>query len=163
MAMRLFGRETQHYYIHDVERLATWLGQSPYTATAEEVRSFQIEQQEVGMPVPTVNLMVSALRFFFTQTLDRPDLSRKLVRNRYERKIPTVLGMADVTHRFPDTDGFDRRIHIAEVDYIAGSEVAKRVLAENYVGLPLLRFDAVASRRGCPRCARPQPAPPDGD
>ena len=42
-----------------------------------------------------------------------------------------------VTHRFPDMDGFDRRIQMAELDYIRGSEAAQRSLAENYVGLPL--------------------------
>lgn len=42
-----------------------------------------------------------------------------------------------LTHRFPDMDGFDRRIQIAEIDYISGSSAAQRVLAENYVGLPL--------------------------
>ena len=31
MTMRRFERETQHYYIRDVERFATWLGTvSPY-------------------------------------------------------------------------------------------------------------------------------------
>ena len=42
-----------------------------------------------------------------------------------------------VTHRFPTMDGFDRRIQMAELDYIRGSEAAQRTLAENYVGLPL--------------------------
>jgi p-hydroxybenzoate 3-monooxygenase len=42
-----------------------------------------------------------------------------------------------LTHRFPEMDGFDRRIQMAEIDYIAGSEAAQRTLAENYVGLPL--------------------------
>ena len=42
-----------------------------------------------------------------------------------------------LTHRFPDMDGFDRRIQMAELDYIRGSEAAQRTLAENYVGLPL--------------------------
>jgi p-hydroxybenzoate 3-monooxygenase len=42
-----------------------------------------------------------------------------------------------LTHRFPDMNGFDRRIQMAEIDYIAGSEAAQRTLAENYVGLPL--------------------------
>ncbi len=32
------------------------------------------------MSVPTMNSVVSALQFFFTQTLDRPDLARRLVR-----------------------------------------------------------------------------------
>jgi len=38
-----------------------------------------------------MNMIVSALRFLFTQTLDRLDLARKLVRTRHERKIPAVL------------------------------------------------------------------------
>jgi len=42
-----------------------------------------------------------------------------------------------LTHRFPEMTGFDRRIQVAEMDYIRGSEAAQRVLAENYVGLPL--------------------------
>ena len=42
-----------------------------------------------------------------------------------------------VTHRFPTMDGFDRRIQIAELDYLRGSPAAQRSLAENYVGLPL--------------------------
>ncbi len=42
-----------------------------------------------------------------------------------------------ITHRFPDMDGFARRIQAAEIDYIRGSQAAQRTLAENYVGLPL--------------------------
>jgi hypothetical protein len=34
-----------------------------------------------------MNSIVSALRFFFTQSLDRPDLARKLVRTRHIRKL----------------------------------------------------------------------------
>ena len=77
MTMRRFSRETQRNYLRDIERFATWLGRSPHTATAEEVRRFQIEQQEAGVPTPTMNMIVSALRFLFTQTLDRPDLGKR--------------------------------------------------------------------------------------
>jgi p-hydroxybenzoate 3-monooxygenase len=41
-----------------------------------------------------------------------------------------------LTHRFPDTDPFSRRIQAAEIDYIRTSRAAQTVLAENYVGLP---------------------------
>ncbi len=41
MEMRRFGRETQRNYIRDVGRFATFLGRSPDTATAEEVRRFR--------------------------------------------------------------------------------------------------------------------------
>ena len=44
MNMRRFSRETQRNYIRDVGRFATFLGRSPDTATADDVRRFQIEQ-----------------------------------------------------------------------------------------------------------------------
>src|SRR5665213_1710478 len=59
MSMRRFSRETQRNYMRDVGRFATWLGRSPHTATAEDVRRFQIEQQEAGVPVPTMNSIVA--------------------------------------------------------------------------------------------------------
>ena len=42
-----------------------------------------------------------------------------------------------LTHRFPDMNGFDRRMQTAELAYIRGSRAAQTVVAENYVGLPL--------------------------
>lgn len=41
-----------------------------------------------------------------------------------------------LTHRFPDTDDFSRRMQRAEIDYIVGSHAAQVTVAENYVGLP---------------------------
>ncbi|WP_278374064.1 4-hydroxybenzoate 3-monooxygenase [Sphingobium xenophagum] len=40
-------------------------------------------------------------------------------------------------HRFPDNDAFDRRMQLADLDYIASSVAAQTTIAENYVGLPL--------------------------
>ena len=45
--------------------------------------------------------------------------------------------LTSITHRFPGMDGFDRRIQMAELDYIRSSPAAQRTLAENYVGLPI--------------------------
>jgi integrase/recombinase XerD len=63
---------------------------------AEDLLRFQIEQQEAGVPVPTMNSVVSALRFFFTYTRDLPDLARKLMRIAQARKIPVVLNLDEV-------------------------------------------------------------------
>jgi integrase len=52
--------------------------------------------RERGVQPPTINCSVSALRFFFTVTLDRPDLSRRLVLVRHPRKLPTVLSVEEV-------------------------------------------------------------------
>jgi p-hydroxybenzoate 3-monooxygenase len=40
-------------------------------------------------------------------------------------------------HRFPEDGAFERRMQVAELDYIASSEVARHAIAENYVGLPV--------------------------
>jgi len=96
MNMRRFSRETQRNYRRDIGRLATFLERSPDTAIADDLRRFQIEQQEDGVPVPTRNSIVSALRFFFTQTLDRPDLARRFVRLAHPRDLPVVLSRDEV-------------------------------------------------------------------
>ena len=67
MTMRRFSRETQRNYIRDVGRLATFLGRSPGTATADDLRRFPGRAgARPGVPVPTMNSIVAALRFFFT-------------------------------------------------------------------------------------------------
>jgi p-hydroxybenzoate 3-monooxygenase len=45
--------------------------------------------------------------------------------------------MTAMLHRFHDASPFDRRIQLAELDYVTGSRAASTSLAENYVGLPL--------------------------
>ncbi|HEX3995080.1 MAG TPA: phage integrase N-terminal SAM-like domain-containing protein [Acetobacteraceae bacterium] len=96
MNVRRFSRETQRNYIRDVGRFATFLGRSPDSATAEDVRRFQIEQRDLGVPTPTMNSIVSALRFFFTYTIDRPDLARKAIRVPHPRNLPVVLSRDEV-------------------------------------------------------------------
>jgi p-hydroxybenzoate 3-monooxygenase len=44
--------------------------------------------------------------------------------------------MTSMLHRFPGADAFQLRLQLAELDYLAHSEAARRTLAENYVGLP---------------------------
>ena len=124
MTMRRFGHETQRNYIRDVGRFATWLGRSPHTATAEDVRRFQIEQRETGVPVPTMNSIVAALRFFFTNTLDRPDLSRKLVRTAHARKIPVVLSLEEMKRLLDATTCLKHQAALS-VAYGAGLRVAE--------------------------------------
>ena len=124
MTMRRFSRETQRNYIRDVGRFATWLGRSPHTAMAEDLRRFQIEQQEAGVPVPTMNSIVAALRFFFTHTLDRPDLARKLVRTAHARKIPVVLSLEEMKRLLEATTCLKHQAALS-VAYGAGLRVAE--------------------------------------
>lgn len=40
-------------------------------------------------------------------------------------------------HRFPNTEPWDRKMQVAELDHIARSRTAQMEVAENYIGLPL--------------------------
>ncbi len=124
MTMRRFSPETQRNYLRDVGRFATWLGRSPHTATAEDIRRFQIEQQEAGVPAPTMNSIVAALRFFFTHTLDRPGLARKLVRTAHARKIPVVLTQPEVKRLLDATTCLKHQAALS-VAYGAGLRVGE--------------------------------------
>jgi p-hydroxybenzoate 3-monooxygenase len=45
--------------------------------------------------------------------------------------------LTGLTHRFPETGPLERRLQVAELDYICSSRAAQTSFAENYVGLPL--------------------------
>src|SRR6478752_2572661 len=124
MNMRRFSRETQRNYIRDVGRFATFLRRSPDTATADDVRRFQIEQRDAGVPTPTMNSIVSALRFFFTHTIDRPDLARKVIRVAHPRTLPVVLSRDEVARLLNATTCLKHQAALS-VAYGAGLRVAE--------------------------------------
>ena len=96
MAMRGLHQETQRNYLRSVRSFAAFLKRPPDTATADDIRRFQVNQAENGVQPQSVNCSVSALRFFFTVTVGRPDLSRCFVIVRYPQKLPTVLNVEEV-------------------------------------------------------------------
>ena len=96
MTNRNFGDKTKHDYIRQVEALAKFLDRSPDTVTGDELRRFQADQIARGAQPPKMNSQASALRFFFTITLGRPDLANQLARTHYPRTLPRVLSPEDV-------------------------------------------------------------------
>ncbi len=127
MNLHRLSRATQRNYLRDVARFASWLGRPPDTATDEDLRRYQIEQSQTGQGAPAMNAAVSALRFFYTRTLDRPDLTRKLHRVKHPRTLPTVLSREEVTRMLDATTSIKHQA-ILSVAYGAGlraSEVTK--------------------------------------
>jgi integrase/recombinase XerD len=96
MSLRRFTPDTQRDYIRAVKKLAAFLGRSPDTATAEELRAFQLHLTATGVQPPTINTTVTVLRFFFKVTLDRPETTRHLVFVYEPRKLPRVLSPEEV-------------------------------------------------------------------
>ena len=96
MTVRGFNEATRRTYIRDVRAFAAFIRRSPDTATAEDLRRFQLHQTQSGKQPSSINSAVSALRFFFTVTLDRPELARRLTVVRQPRRLPNVLSAEEV-------------------------------------------------------------------
>src|SRR3954452_12835862 len=78
MTVRNFVEKTRNDYIHPVKNLTGFLGRPPDTATAEDLRIYQLHLTEGGVRPPTINAAVSALRFFLSDTVDRPVVTKPL-------------------------------------------------------------------------------------
>jgi hypothetical protein len=57
---------------------------------------YQLHLTDAGIRPPTINGAVSALRFFFSITIDRPDVTKPLTFVAEPRKIPVVLSPEEV-------------------------------------------------------------------
>ncbi len=78
MTARHFGEKAQKDYIRYVKSFAAFLGRSPDTASAEDLRLFQQHMTKTHVSPGVINATVVALRFFFKVTLERDDLVRRL-------------------------------------------------------------------------------------
>ena len=74
MTIRKFAPKTQHDDVQRIKDFAAFLGRSPDTAGFEDVRRYQLHLVLRGVGVPTINQMVSTLRFFFKVTLRRHEI-----------------------------------------------------------------------------------------
>lgn len=124
MVMRGLGSHTQHDYIRHVRRFAAFLGRTPDTATAEDIRRFQLYQHENGVGPATINSTVSALRFLFTVTLRRRDMARALVITRNPRKLPEVLSVEEAALLLEAAPGIKYKAALG-VAYGAGLRVSE--------------------------------------
>ena len=96
MRMRQLNGKTQVAYIRAVRRFAGFLGRSPDTATAEDLRRFQLHMAEQGTSSMTINATITGLRFFFEVTLGRGELMTMMSAVREPHKLPVVLSREEV-------------------------------------------------------------------
>ncbi len=96
MRMRQLNGKTQVAYIRAVRRFAGFLGRSPDTATAEDLRRFQLHMAEQGTTSMTINATITGLRFFFEVTLGRGELMTMMSAVREPHRLPVVLSREEV-------------------------------------------------------------------
>src|SRR3974390_1983435 len=96
MAARKLNPNTQHSHISSCKRFAAWLKRSPDTATADEVRRFQLHLVESGASICNRNRIMTGVRFLFRVTLRRHDLAAEIWHLKEPQKLPPVLSSEEV-------------------------------------------------------------------
>jgi site-specific recombinase XerD len=98
MKARKLCAGTQRGHIRSCKRFASFLKRSPDTATAEDIRRFQLHLSETSVSICNRNRIMTGLRFLFRVTLRRLDLSGEIYHIREPQKIPLVMS-PDETRR----------------------------------------------------------------
>ena len=96
MAARKLNPHTQRSHIYSCKRFTAWLKRSPDTATADEVRRFQLHLVEDGASICNRNRIMTGVRFLFRVTLRRHDLAAEIWHIKEPQKLPPVLSPEEV-------------------------------------------------------------------
>ena len=96
MAARKLNPHTQRSHIYSCKRFAAWLRRSPDTATADEVRRFQLHLIESGASIGNRNRIMTGVRFLLRVTLRRHDLAAEIWHLKEPQKLPPVLSPEEV-------------------------------------------------------------------
>ena len=96
MRMRKLSSKTQGNYIRAVRHFAGFLGHSPDTASAEDLRRYQLHCVDRGVSPVSLNAAITGLRFFFEITLDRADLMVRMQHVRVAHRLPVILSREEV-------------------------------------------------------------------
>ncbi len=93
----------------------------------------------LNLAVADVFVLARAMERYFTSgATDGLDGYSTTVLRRIWRTQHFSWWMTSMLHRFEDGSAYDRRRQLAELDMVTSSRAAATVIAENYVGMPLV-------------------------
>jgi integrase/recombinase XerD len=126
MQLRKLAPKTQTSYIRAVKKLADYLGHSPDTATAEDLRQFQLHLTDKGTSRITINATITALRFFFEVSVGDKEVAGKLNTVPVPRRLPVVLSREEVARLLEATSNLKYKAAFS-VAYGAGLRISEVV------------------------------------
>ena len=101
------------------KRFAAWLKRSPETATADDLRSFQLHLTETGVSATTRNRTMTGLHFLLRVTLRRLDLLPEMYHVKEPQKVPLILNRDEARRLLAMTDTVRNRL-LLSIGYGAG-------------------------------------------
>ena len=127
MQLRRLAPSTQEAYARAVWGLAAFYHRPPDELSGEEVKSYLLYvMNERGLDWSTVNVVCAGIRFFYSATLGRSDVSASIPPRRTPRRLPEVLSGEEVGRLFAATGNLKHRALLMTA-YAAGLRVSELV------------------------------------
>jgi integrase/recombinase XerD len=96
MSARNLNPHTQRSHVQSCKRFAAYLGRSPDTATADEVKAFQLHLIESGASIQNRNRIMSGVKFLLKVTLRRHDLVAEIYHLKEPQRVPVVMSQQEI-------------------------------------------------------------------
>src|SRR6516164_1534849 len=149
MSLRNLGPRTQEAYIRGCKKLAAFLRRSPETATAEDIRHFQLHLAEQGVSICTRNRTMTGVAFLFRVTLRHPEIADQIEYIAEPQKIPVVLSSEEVRRLLDAAPSFKCRL-LLSLAYGCGlraSEVVSLKVSDIDSAQMVIRIDQGKGRK----------------
>jgi site-specific recombinase XerD len=125
-ALRNYSPNTIEAYVAAVKRLAQHFRTPPDHLNAAQIRSFQLHLLQQRVSWSLFNQVSCGLRFFFTVTLNRPDIVTHIPYGKKPRPLPTVLSPDEILALFAAAPEGRGRV-LLQTDYATGLRVSELV------------------------------------
>ena len=149
MIARGLVAQTQKGHIRACKRFAAYLKRSPETATADDVRAFQLHLIESGLTIQNRNRTMTGVRFLLRVTMRRHDLAAEVFHIKEPTRIPQILS-SDEARRLLMMARSPQVRMLFSIGYGAGlrvSEVVKLKVRHIDTGLGIIRVEQSKGRK----------------
>lgn len=126
MTARGLSRQTQRGHILACKRFAAYLKRSPDTATAEDVRLFQLQLIENALSIQTRNRTMTGVRFLLRVTMRRHDLAAEVFHMKQPQKLPQIVSALEAKRLLTMASKLKVRV-LLSIGYGAGLRVSEVV------------------------------------
>ncbi len=149
MTARGLTRKTQRGHILACKRFAAYLKRSPDTATAEDVRLFQLHLMESGFSIVNRNRTMTGLGFLLRVTMRRHDLAAEIFHIKEPQKIRQILSAVEAKRLLTMAGKLQVRV-LLSIGYGAGlrvSEVVKLKVKHIDSALGIIRVEQAKGKK----------------
>jgi integrase/recombinase XerD len=126
MRLRNLAAGTRRTYVRSVAGFSAFHGRSPDQLTLEDVRDYQLHLVARGLKASSICQIMSALRFLYAVTLDRPEDAARIPLPRKADPLPAILSRDEVARLLTSVADPKMRTLLTTV-YAAGLRVSEAV------------------------------------